>query len=116
KYIVQSATVSGAATGNIVIQKPGLTATLATTVEGSLSASYTANMAFNRNAIVLITRLPALPEQGDKAAERMTVVDPVSGIAFEISVYLEYRQVHIEVGAAWGFSIVKPEHTALLLG
>ncbi len=120
KYIVQSATASGAATGNIVIQKTGLRETLATTVEGTLGADYTANMAFNRNAIVLITRLPALPSVGgtpkDSAIDRMTVVDPVSGIAFEISVYEEYKQLHIEVACVWGFKIVKPEWCGILLG
>ncbi|MCP3685570.1 MAG: P22 coat - protein 5 family protein, partial [bacterium] len=120
KYVVQSATASGSATGNIVIQKPGLNVTLAADVEGSLSASYTANMAFNRNAIVLITRLPMLPSVGgvprDSALERMTVTDPVSGISYEISLYYEYKQLHIEVACVWGFSIVKPEHTAILMG
>ncbi len=116
KYVVQSATASGAATGNIVIQKPGLKETLATTVEGTLGAAYTANMAFNRNAIVLITRLPMEPDGGDMATEVMVVTDPVSGIAFEIRRYSMYREVHYEVGCVWGFSIVKPEWTAILLG
>jgi hypothetical protein len=116
KYIVQSATASGAATGNIVIAKPGLQATLADTVEGTLGSAYTANMAFQRNAVVLITRLPALPEGGDMAVETMVVTDPISGIAFEIAMYREYLQVHMQIRAAWGYSIVKPEHCAILLG
>lgn len=116
KYIVQSATASGAATGNIVISKPGLIQTLATTVEGTIGDSYTANMGFARNAVVLITRLPALPDGGDSATDRITFVDPLTGIAFEIATYTEYRQVHIQVAAAWGYSVVKPEHCAILLG
>lgn len=116
KYIVQSATASGAATGNIVIAKPGLISTLADTVEGTIGNSYTANMAFSRSAVVLITRLPALPEGGDSAVDRINVVDPFTGIAFGVAMYKEYRQVHIEVEAAWGYSVVKPEHTAILLG
>lgn len=116
KYIVQSATASGAASGNIVIAEPGLLATLADTVEGAIGNSYTANMAFHRNAIVLISRLPELPEGGDMADDRTVMVDPLTGLAFEIAMYRQYRQVHIEVAIAWGYSMVKPEHAAILLG
>jgi hypothetical protein len=116
KYVVQSATASGAATGNIVIAKPGLMQTLADTVEGSLGSAYTANMAFHEDAIQLAARIPASPDEGDLAIDRMMLSDPVSGLVFEVSIYPQYRQVHYEVAIAWGVSLIKPEHACILLG
>jgi len=116
KYVVVSATASGAASGNIVIQSPGLRSTLATTVEGTTSATYRANMAFDRDAIQLVTRMPALPDGGDAADDRTTITDPNSGLSFDVAIYREYHQVHIEIGLAWGYAAIKPEHIALLLG
>lgn len=116
KYIVASATASGAASGNIVLNAPGLQATLANAVEGTTGNSYTANLAFSRSAIILAARAPMVPEGGDLAVDRMTVVDPVSGIPFTIAMYKEYHRVHYEVSLAWGVSCIKPEHVATLLG
>lgn len=116
KYVVLSSTASGAATGNIVIGEPGLRQTLATTVEGTLGDSYTANMAFSRNAIQLATRMPALPEQGDLATDRTMITDPRTGLSFEVAYYPMFRQGSIHVSIAWGSKLIKPEHCALLLG
>ena len=74
------------------------------------------NMYFARSAIALATRAPALPEQGDSAADRMIITDPISGLSFEISLYLQYRQVQYEVALAWGVAAIKTEHIGLLLG
>lgn len=113
KYVIQAV-----AAGSITIAAPGLrTATAATgTVAITLVASTVRNMAFSRNAIMLATRLPALPEGGDLAADRTTIVDPRSGLAFELAMYPGYRQMKYELMCAWGVKMVKPEHAALLLG
>lgn len=113
KYIVQSATASGAATGNIVISKPGLQSALADTVEGSLSATYTANMAFHRNAIVLASRIPV---GGDAAIDEMTISDPLTGITFRLAKYPQYMRNKIEIQLLWGVKVIKPEFVAVLLG
>ena len=115
KYIVQSATATGAASGNIVISNPGLQSALATTVEGTLGATYTANMGFARSAIRLMARAPMRPA-ADNAEDVVYVTDPVSGLTFEITQYGQYRRVAYEVAIAWGVKMVKPEHCAILLG
>jgi hypothetical protein len=73
-------------------------------------------MAFARSAIVLATRLPSLPEAGDSAIDRTTIVDPRSGLAFEVAMYPQYRQMQWEVSLAWGVGSAKDEHIAALLG
>lgn len=113
KYVI-----TAVAAGTITIAAPGLrTATAATgTVAITLVASTVRNMAFSRSAIVLATRLPALPDGGDIASDRTTVVDPRSGLAFEVAMYPQYRQMQYEVSIAWGVKVVKTEHFGLLLG
>jgi len=112
KYVVTSAL----AAGSFTIAEPGLKVAVADNAAITVNDSYAANMAFNRSAIVLVTRAPARPEEGDLAEDVMLMTDPRSGITFEVSMYKEYRQVHFEVALAWGVSAIKPEHMALLVG
>lgn len=101
---------------DIVLANPGLRESLADGVAANIAGAYTANMAFTRDAIQLAARVPAVPSGGDQADDRMNMTDPVSGLTFEISVYRQYRQVTYEVAICWGTKMIKPEHTALLLG
>jgi len=119
KYLVTSA-LSG---GSLTIAAPGLRQTLADNValivdpNGSSSPSnYTPNVGFSRNAIVLATRLPAIPMEGDMAIDREVVTDPRSGLSFEVAVYPGYRMNTYHLSVVWGYSVIKPEHTAVLLG
>ena len=117
QYVVTSGDTDVSNGGTITIAAPGLrvamsAATKAITVVNNSARS----MAFNRSAIVLSTRLPALPEGGDMAVASEIVVDPRSGLAFEIRQYNQYRQIQWEIAAAWGCEVMKAEHTALLLG
>lgn len=73
-------------------------------------------MAFDRNAFLLASRTPAMPEGGDTADDVMNVTDPVSGITFQVALYRQYRQIRYEVGLAWGVASVKPAHSVLILG
>lgn len=102
--------------GNVVIAAPGLQQSLADGVVVTVGNAYTANVAFDREAFQLVTRAPALPQEGDMAIDRMTVTDPMSGLAFEVSVYPGYRKVRYEIALAWGVKNIKPEHSAILLG
>ena len=120
QYNVASVSFAGAnpASGDsITLAAPGLrkaqgAATRAITV---LAAS-PRNMAFSRSAIVLATRMPERPAEGDLALDVMTIQDPRSGIAFEVSIYPGVRMVTYHIGLAWGVKNIKPEHTSQLLG
>jgi len=120
QYVVTSATFAGAnpASGDtITLAAPGLrkaqgVATRAITV----LATSPRNMAFSRSAIVLATRMPERPQEGDMAIDVMTIQDPRSGLAFEVSMYPGYRKIRYEIALAWGVKNIKPEHTATLLG
>lgn len=114
KYVV---TTGIAAPGTVVIAEPGLQIAIPTSATAvSLVAISAKNMYFDRSAIALLTRAPALPEGGDAAEDVIEVVDPLSGLAFQVAMYKQYRQVHYEVGIAWGVKMVAPRHAALLIG
>lgn len=117
KYGVAVGIASLAAGGNITLEAPGLRKALPTSaVTISVVAQSTRNFFFARTAIALAARLPALPDGGDLATDRITVTDPRSGMSFEIAQYPQYRQIQYEISAAWGVGMVKVEHTGTLLG
>lgn len=117
KYLVVTGDADVSNGGSIVIAAPGLRQAIpASATAITRAAAYDYSMAFSRNAIVLATRVPARPKEGDKATDVVIVTDPRSGLAFEIAMYPEYRRVHYEVALAWGTSVNKTEHLALLLG
>ena len=111
QYVVATATASA-----ITLAAPGLRQDLADDVVITVSGTYTANMAFDRNAFLLAARTPAMPEGGDTADDVMNVTDPVSGITFQVALYRQYRQVRFEVGLSWGVAPVKTEHSCIILG
>ncbi|CAH2603200.1 P22 coat-protein 5 family protein [Rhodovastum atsumiense] len=113
KYVVNAGI---AAPGTIGIGAPGALVTIPTGNAVTVGANYTPNVAFSRSAVQLITRMPARPENGDMAEDVMTVQDPVSGLAFEVSEYRQFRQTSYHVAIAWGVANLKPNHTAILIG
>ena len=113
KYVIRAGV---AAPGAISLNKPGARVTIATGNAMTIGANYVPNAAFHRGAVVLAARAPAVPSGGDSADDAMTITDPVTGLTFEVRVYRQYRQVKYEVCLAWGCSVVKPEHVALLIG
>lgn len=112
KYVVGTA-LSG---GVLAINKPGALVVFPNDNALTVGNSYTPNVAFSRNALVLACRAPAVPEGGDSADDAMMITDPVTGLTFEIRMYRQYRQVKFEIGMAWGTAGIKSEHIALLLG
>jgi hypothetical protein len=117
QYVVATGDADISGGGTIVLAAPGLRkAITANTCAVAIRATASRNLAFSRSAIVLATRMPALPEGGDMAADRTTITDPRSGLSFEVSMYKQYRQVQYEVSLAWGVKAVKTEHIAILAG
>jgi hypothetical protein len=113
KYVV----VTGcAAAGDIVIAAPGLRSAISDGAAVAVVGACARNMAFDRNAIHLLTRVPAMPEGGDAADDVMNLTDPQSGITFQVAMYRQRRRIAYEVGLAWGVKAVKTAHIGLLLG
>lgn len=104
----------------LVINAPGLVRPIANDAAITIGSSYDANMAFARSAIQLVARDPAMPVIDGKAIDRADsvehLIDPVSGLTFQIASYGGYHRRRYEVGLAWGCACIKPEHVCLLLG
>jgi hypothetical protein len=112
KYVVTSALASNVFT----IAAPGLLAAVADNVAITVGNNFTPSVGFLRHAGILATRLPAVPEEGDQARMRETIIDPRTGLAFELAVYPGFRMNVYHLSIAWGVKALKPEHIALLLG
>lgn len=117
KYILATGIASLAAGGTIVLAAPGLRQAIPASAKTvTVVALASRNAAFSQNALQFVARLPALPDGGDIASDRTTIVDPRSGMAFEIAAYPQFRQMLYTIGAAWGWKVIKPEHGAILIG
>lgn len=117
QYVITSGDADVSNGGTITIAAPGLRKAMSAATKAiTVVAAAARNMAFARSAIVLATRMPERPEEGDLALDVMTITDPRSGLSFEVAIYGGYRKVRYELAVAWGVKNIKPEHTALLLG
>ncbi len=112
KYVVATALSSGSFT----INSPGLRQTLADNTAITVGNTATQNIYFQRNYLQLATRVPAMPEGGDAADDVMTVTDEISGLAFQVALYRQYRRIKWEIGLAWGVKAVKGDGITVLLG
>jgi hypothetical protein len=78
KYVVATGI---AAPGTVVIQEPGLLQAVPASAQAVTVGNTAAqNLAFDRNAVVLVAR-PALQPEG-ALAEQMVISDPVTGLSF----------------------------------
>ena len=112
KYVVATA-LSG---GSFTINAPGLVAAAADNATVTVNATSARNIAFSKDAILLATRLPIVPPEGDLAIDSEVITDPRSGLSFEIRVYPGYGMNLYEVRVAWGVKVLKPAHMGVLLG
>lgn len=116
KYVVAAdvAAVSGA---TLTINAPGLLVAQASAEHAvAVVASSARNVAFAQSAIILATRLPITPKDGDISTSREIITDPRTGISFEIVCWPGMDMNTYHVRASWGVKVLKPEHVALLLG
>lgn len=113
KYVVNTGVT---APGTISIGKPGARIVIPTANAMTIGNSYTGNFGFHRGAVWFAVRPAAVPDGGDAAADAFFIIDPVSGLPFEVRIYPQYRRNVYEIAAAWGAAAVKSEHIATLLG
>lgn len=117
KYMVVTGDADVSNGGTVVIAEPGLRVAITTAATAiSVIAATTRNMVFSKSAIVLATRTPYMPENGDMSADVMDITDPHSGLTYQVAMYKQYRQVHFEIGLAWGVKMIAPRHTMTLIG
>lgn len=112
KYVVKTALAANV----VVIQEPGLVAAVANNAEVTVNATSARNIAFSSDAIVLATRLPIFPSEGDMAIDNEIVTDPRTGISFDLRVYPGDGMVLYRIHALWGWQVLKSAHAAVLLG
>jgi len=111
KYVVKTGI---AAPGTLVLQSPGLKATLADNVAMTVGGSSRHNLAFDRSSVVWLTREPAMGK--DMAIAQTFMEDPLTGMRFGLAVYPGFGQTTVHVRLAWGGGVVKGAHIADLLG
>lgn len=109
KYIINS---NDADANTVTINRPGWLAS-GTTKAVTLTASYTPNFAFERNAVVGIMRPPLLPSS---AVVRTLPITDQFGMTYLFVEMEQYGQITWEIHLAWGFKVVQPEHVATLIG
>lgn len=112
KYVANTTLLANAFT----IGGPGLLQQQTDGKTITIGNSYLGNWAFHRNAIHLLTRLPAMPQGGDSADDVVVITDAFSGLSFQVALYRQYRQVQYQVAIAWGTKGVKSDFIATLLG
>jgi hypothetical protein len=112
KYVVATALSSG----SLTITAPGLVAAVADNTAVTVNATSARNIAFSSDAIVLATRLPIFPSEGDMAIDNEVVTDPRTGISFDLRVYPGDGMVLYRIHALWGWKVLKTAHAAVLLG
>jgi len=106
-----------AAPGVVTLAAPGLRqAIAASAVAMTVTASYTANLAFKQSAIEVAMRPMANPAGGDAAVDSMIVQDPRSGLVFAVDAYKGFKKAMFMVSAIYGAKVWKPEFVAILKG
>lgn len=112
KYVANSA-LSG---GSFTIGGPGLRAAEADNDAVSIGDSYTANVMLHRSAVELAMRPLEKPFGGDAAVDVMDVVDPRTGLVFQISVYKGYNKAMIDITCLYQGKAWKSDAIATVLG
>lgn len=116
KYVVNDgSTLSGAAggAGNIIIGRPGLRTDIVNATEMTIGDSYTANIAFERSAVVGVVRPPIIPDS--PIIKKMIITDPL-GMSYLLTETVGYGMITWALHLAYGFKVVNSEFVVNLLG
>lgn len=114
KYVVVSGDADVSNGGSVTIAAPGLRKAIPNSAQNiTLTASYTPNLAFERNAIVGTLRPPLIPP--NPTIKQMLVSDSL-GMTYLMLEIAQYGMITWELHLAWGFKTVNPEFSAIVLG
>lgn len=113
KYVQNATIAHDEASGTIALNSPGLIAAAADTCEITRYASYRANLALSRDALVLAARAPI---GGDSAVDESFITDSVTGLTFRLAKYAGHHIVNYEMSVLYGVGLGNPEHMAILVG
>lgn len=110
KYVVNTGV---AAPGTISLGRPGARAVIATANALTVGNNYTANMAFERNAVVGIMRPPVFPEN---STIQKTLISDAFGMTYLLLQIQQYGMTTWELHLAYGFKVAQGEQVCLVMG
>ena len=109
KYVVNSALASNVVT----VGRPGSRAVEADNDAITVGGAYTANLAFERNAVVGIMRPPVMPEN---PLIQKTLISDSMGMTYLLVQVAGDGMATWRLHLAYGFKVVQSEHVAIVLG
>ncbi|MDN8612789.1 hypothetical protein [Variovorax ginsengisoli] len=110
KYVVNTGV---AAPGTITMGRPGARVTIATANALTVGNNYTANLAFERSAVVGVMRAPIIPEN---PIIQQTLISDKFGMTYLLLQIAGYGMTTWQLHIAYGFKVVQGEHVALVMG
>lgn len=114
KYVVNSgSTLTGAAAGNFILNRPGVRVATAVSDEWTIGAAYTANMAFERSAVVGVMRPPKMP--ASPIINQILITDD-KGLSYLLCETVGFGMKTWSLHLAYGFKVINSEFVVNLLG
>lgn len=110
KYVVNTGV---SAPGTITLGRPGAQVVIATANALTVGDSYTANLAFERNAVVGIMRPPVMP---DNPLMQKTLISDTNGLTYLLVQIAGDGMATWRLHLAYGFKVVQGEHVAVVMG
>lgn len=81
----------------------------------SVDTNETMAVAYDKAAVKILARPPAVPDGGDSAVDTMTFQDSVSRLVIEVALYKQYMRQAYDVRIAYGARVIDPDAVIQLL-
>ena len=115
KYVVTEGDSDVSDGGSIDIGAPGLRVAIGASARAiTTTATYTPNIALQRNGLHLVMRAP--DDGNDGAADVTNIQDANSGLVFQLARYGQYMQSSWELRVLYGVKAANPHLIATLIG